>query len=245
MTIQPQYIIESARKLRSLGDFDASYDLVRENLGQYPEYQALVWQHQGVFWSNIHAGNVTLTRRNSRDASFLENLWSDTDFRQRFHRQAPDLPPRQQLEQLLDKESLSLLGESTALHWVIRNTLGLPQGILSLTEISLQHRRAEVLLGLVSGAPAGVGASAMLMLFQVFFRVMKFNKLASLVYADNLHAFKSTVHLGFQFEGTLKRHMRDPRSGEYVDIHQLGLLEPDAFNETNQKLMRRLLSPKI
>ena len=40
-------------------------------------------------------------------------------------------------------------------------------------------------------------------------------------------------------------HMRDPRSGEYVDMHQLGLLEPDAFNETNQKLMRRLLSPKI
>jgi hypothetical protein len=37
-------------KLRSLGNFDASYDLVRENLGQNPEYQALVWQHQAVFW---------------------------------------------------------------------------------------------------------------------------------------------------------------------------------------------------
>ena len=245
MTLNQKYIIDAAKKLRSLGNFDAAYNLIRDNFGRSRENQHIIWQHQPLFWSDIHAGNVILTRRNSQDASFLENLWCDASFRQRFHRQAPDLPPRQQLEHLLDREFLSVLGDSTALHWVVRNSLGLPNGIMSLTEISLQHRRAEVLLGLLPEAPIGTAAAAMLMLFQFFFRVMKFNKLVSLVYADNPHAFKSTLHLGFRMEGTLRRHMRDPQSGEYLDMHQLGLLEIDAFHERNKKLMLRLLSPRM
>lgn len=244
MSERVQYIIDSARRYRAEGKFGASFDYAKAELAGRPQHQHLVWQHQPFFWSDMHAGGLTLRRRNARDAGFLEALWADTGFRRRFHRQAPDLLPRDGLERLLQQEFLSLLGESAALHWVVWCRRGIPRGILSITEVSMQHRRAEVLLGLTPHTPAGVCAAAMLMLFQFYFRVMRFNKLCALVYADNGHALQSTLHLGFRLEGTLRSHMRDPQTGQYADLHQLGLLETDAFSEANSRLSRRLLGPR-
>jgi len=242
MAINIEYITELARKARSEGNFEHGFNVIRSQLSHSPEHDALVWQHHPFFWSKINCGNFSLTRRNSSDADFIESLWTDANFRRRFHRQAADLPPRVQLEKLLRREFLSLIGESKALHWIVRDKLGLAQGLLSLTDISMQHRRAEVLLGLSPEVPFGTAAAAMLMLFQFYFRAMKFHKLVSMIYTDNYHALKSTVHLGFRIEGTLRGHMLDPRSGHYVDMYQLGLLENEALGIANQKLMRRVLT---
>ena len=240
-----RHIIELARQARLEGNFEYGFNIMKGELSKFPEHEALVWQHQPFFWSNIHAGNYSLTRRDSSDADFIESLWGDTNFRRRFHRQAVDLPPRVQLEKLLRGEFLSLIGESKALHWIIRDKIGQAQGLLSLTEISMQHRRAEVLLGLSPKAPVGMAAAAIFMLFQFFFRAMKFFKLVSMIYTDNDIALRTTVHLGFRIEGMLRGHMLDPASGHYVDMYQLGLLENEAFGLTNQRLMRRLLTKRL
>ena len=240
-----RHIIELARQARLEGNFEYGFNIMKGELSKFPEHEALVWQHQTFFWSNIHAGNYSLTRRDSSDADFVESLWGDTNFRRRFHRQAVDLPPRVQLEKLLRGEFLSLIGESKALHWIIRDKIGQAQGLLSLTEISMQHRRAEVLLGLSPKAPVGTAAAAIFMLFQFFFRAMKFFKLVSMIYTDNDLALRTTVHLGFRIEGMLRGHMLDPASGHYVDMYQLGLLENEAFGLTNQRLMRRLLTKRL
>ncbi len=85
----------------------------------------------------------------------------------------------------------------------------------------------------------------MLIVFQFFFRAMKFYKLVSMIYTDNDIALKSTVHLGFRIEGLLRGHMLDPASGHYVDMYQLGLLEHEAFSVANQRLMSRMLSQRL
>ena len=90
-----------------------------------------------------------------------------------------------------------------------------------------------------------MAAAAIFMLFQFFFRAMKFFKLVSMIYTDNDLALRTTVHLGFRIEGMLRGHMLDPASGHYVDMYQLGLLEKEAFGLTNQRLMGRLLTKRL
>ena len=107
-----RHIIELARQARLEGNFEYGFNIMKGELSKFPEHEALVWQHQTFFWSNIHAGSYSLTRRDSSDADFVESLWGDSNFRRRFHRQAVDLPPRVQLEKLLRGEFLSLIGES-------------------------------------------------------------------------------------------------------------------------------------
>jgi hypothetical protein len=50
--------------------------------------------------------------------------------------------------------------------------------------------------------------------------------------------------LGFKEEGNLKHHLRDPRTGAYVSIKQLGLFAEDAFSSGNAALTRRLLGAR-
>jgi len=92
-------------------------------------------------------------------------------------------------------------------------------------------------------APLGLSASAMLMLYEFYFKFMKFNKLISFVYKDNPMSLKSTLHLGFEVEGELLEHNLDPETGKYLDVIQLGLNRSGAFSQANKRLARRLLSP--
>ena len=82
----------------------------------------------------------------------------------------------------------------------------------------------------------------MLILFQFYFKAMKFNKLYSFVYEDNPHSLKGTLHLGFKVEGRLRKHALDPKSGNHLDLIQTGLLAEDAFTPQTERLMRRLLT---
>lgn len=159
-----------------------------------------------------------------------------------FHRLAPPLPTSDlELAAALEREFTSPIERCPAAHWVVRSPTGTPFGLLSLTDVSLQHRRAEVLLGVLPEAPFAIVTTAMLLLFQFFFRVVRFNKLYSLVFTDNSHSLKSTLHLGFRQEGLLAQHILDPDSQTFVDLIQTGLLAQDAFSPGNLRLMRKLL----
>lgn len=232
-----------ARNLRANRLFQDAYQLVVDETNKLQGFKGLAWEHQPIFWSDIEAGICKLTRRNGSDATFIEELWRNQDFVHSFHRHAAEIPQtKKELEGILEQEFISTMGESKALHWIVRGKNSEPWGILSLTEISLTHKRAEVMLGVLPGAPNGLSTAAMLILFQFFFKAMKFNKLYSFVYDDNMHSLKGTLHLGFREEGRLRKHVIDPKSGDYVDLVQTGLLSEDAFNSTTKRLMQRLLS---
>jgi RimJ/RimL family protein N-acetyltransferase len=139
---------------------------------------------------------------------------------------------------------ISILFESGALHWVVRDAHRQPWGLLSLCDVSLTHQRAEILIGMRPNSPIGLTVSAMLMLHEFYFKFMKFNKLVSFVYKDNPKSFKSTLHLGFVVEGELHQHNLDPETGQFIDVMQLGLNKGQAFSQSNQRLAQRLLRQK-
>lgn len=236
-------VLEKSRTLRLERKFDLAFDHIRNaSTDAQPELYPLIWQHNPIFWKDISAGVCTLTRRRGEDARFMRELWASSDFIYRFHRHAPKLPASDiDLQRILNHEMSSLVSETRAIHWIVRDHLGTPWGLLSLNEISIAHRRGEVLLGIKPGGPSGIAAAAVLILFQFYFQLMQFNKLVSLIHLDNARALKFAMHLGFVKEGFLRRHVHDPRTGQFVDMVQLGLLKEDAFHSGNQRLMQRLL----
>jgi RimJ/RimL family protein N-acetyltransferase len=238
-----QAVHTQARDLRTQRKFQEAYQFVVDKTHELQGLKGFAWENQPIFWNDIAAGMCKLTRRNASDAPFIQELWREKDFLYSFHRHATDLPKTKgELEKILEREFISTMGASKSLHWIVRDKRSQPWGILSLTDISLAHKRAEVLLGVLPGAPTGLSVSAMLILFYFFFKVMKFNKLYSLVYDDNMHSLKGTLHLGFREEGRLRKHVVDPKSGKYVDLVQTGLLVEDAFNPRTKRLMQRLFS---
>lgn len=235
-------LIKKAKQLHTDKLHKDAYDLLVANLDQR-KFKNFLFENHPIWWSQISAGLVKLTRRSSLDSEFLKRVWNDEKFLYRFHRHANKLPDSpNQLDALLEKEYLSLLSESNSIHWIVKDNSGTPWGLLSLTSISLKHKRAEVLLGVLDGAPTGLSVSAMLILFQFFFRAIKFNKLTSFVYADNPHSLRGTLHLGFREEGRLIKHSYDPESNQFIDMIQTGLLSEEAFTEKNKRLMDRLLT---
>ena len=238
-----QNLLSATLQMRLNGEIEESFKLCQKMLSGQNQFSEILWQHQPVFWSTITAGICILTRRHSEDAGFVQKLWSDQSFIHSFHRHASELPPSlESLQNILQNEYAALIDQSHALHWIIRDKHHSPWGILSLTDISLPSKKAEVLIGVLPNAPVGLSTAAMLILFQFYFKVMKFNKLYTLIYEDNPQSLKSTLHLGFQIEGHLRQEIIDPDSGQLVDLIRTGLLAEEAFTPSNLKLMKKLLS---
>jgi len=230
------------RELRSQRKHQDAFELLSANLDSIRD-QNLLFENHPIWWAEINAGICQLSRRSGKDLNFIRTIWDQQDFIYSFHRHANRLPSdNDKLIQLLEKEYLSLVSESHAIHWIVKDRQGKPWGLLSITNISLIHKRAEVLFGVLDGAPIRLTTAAMLMLFQFFFKAIKFNKLMTFVYDDNPHSLKGTLNIGFKEEGRFKKHVIDPRSNQYVDLIQTGLLAEDAFTENNIRLMKRLLS---
>lgn len=240
--MQPSELLAEARRLHKLHQHEAAFDLVKAQLDP-DKYSHFLFGNHPIWWSEMSAGICKLSRRTSADLDFIRLVWMKGDFIYRFNRQVNPLPAENdRLARILDNEFSSPISQSQAIHWIVKDKKGKPWGLLSLTEISLAHKRAEVLLGVIDGAPQGLSAAAMLMLFHFYFKGINFNKLTSFVYQDNFHSLKGTLHLGFKEEGRLRRHLIDPRSNDYVDLIQTGLLAEDAFTEKNKRLIKRLLT---
>jgi hypothetical protein len=237
-----QTILEQSLLLRREKNFQQAFDYVSSEIDPDSPHASVIWQHNPIFWSDISAGSCVLTRRNSGDHAFLREIFSEPGFGRSFHRNTNALPDdTSKLQKILDEEMTSILSETRALHWVIRDTSRKAWGLLSLCEVSLTHKRSEVLMGMLPHAPTGLSASAMLILYEFYFKFMKFNKLISFIYKDNPNSLKSTLHLGFKLEGELLEHNLDPEIGRFVDVIQLGLNRSRAFSQANQRLAQRLL----
>lgn len=237
-----QILLEHSLLLRRQKKFQQAFEYVSKEIDSDSPHAAVIWQHNPIFWSDVSAGSCVLTRRNSGDHAFLREIFSEPDFGRSFHRNSNLLPDDTlRLQKILDEEMASILSETRAMHWVIRDASRKAWGLLSLCEVSLTHKRSEVLMGMLPHAPLGLSVSAMLMLYEFYFKFMKFNKLISFVYKDNPNSLKSTLHLGFELEGDLLEHNLDPETGHFVDVIQLGLSRNRAFSQANQRLAQRLL----
>lgn len=241
--VKYKLVIEKLLNLRAEGKFDEAYQFALNNFIEHQNYHQIVLDSNPIFWRDIKTGGAILTRRNEKDIKFMRTLWSDKEFMLKFHRLMPQLPESdKELSHVLNLEYSSGLTETKAIHWIVRDSKLSPWGLVTITDISILNKRAEVLIGILPNAPLGLSVASMLIVFEFYFKLMKFNKLISYVYEDNSHALNGALHLGFKVEGKFINHVLDPESRNYVNLYVLGLFEKDAFNASNSSLMKRLLA---
>jgi RimJ/RimL family protein N-acetyltransferase len=163
-----------------------------------------------------------------------------------FNRFARPLPVSDaELGALLARERASLITDSRAVHWTIETLDARKVGILSLVDVALSNRRAEVLIGIKEFPYSGIAVEAMLLGIEFGFGMMRLNKIYSLIYAGNETSLRNTVHLGFEVEGHLREHVVDPRTKKPVDLIQTGLLRSDLGKRVLARLSRRLLGREL
>jgi RimJ/RimL family protein N-acetyltransferase len=237
-------ILNEATNLRKLGKITEAYQYVESNLSH--SQNTPLWVHHPIFWKEMRAGSCVLQKRSQKDIQFLYALWKEPQFIERFNCLAPPLPKDpEDLKKILEKEHYSTIDESKEFHWIVRCKNNHRYGLLSLMDISLTHKKAEVLFGLLPQTPLGIAPTAMYILFKFFFEILNFNKLYTYVAVNNQHSLKGTLHLGFKNEGLLKSEIFDPISKSYVDLIRTGINKQEALLSLQSPLAKRLLSRSI
>lgn len=229
-------------ELRIDKSFVEAHQLIQRLAETDPSLNAWVWMHHPALWQELHCGRCMLKRRSGQDVDFIRQLWSNAVFMRQFHRLAHSLPEdSEKLTRILDEEHAALIGESGALHWVIHDKSRQAVGLLSILDIHTQHKRGEVLVGVLPGH-YGVAPAAMLCAAQFFFKVMRFHKLVALVHEDNNLSLQSAKSFGFKLEGVLRDHIWDSTTRRFCNMLELGLLEHDLLQGKKPTLAKRLLS---
>lgn len=240
----PATVLSAARTLWLEDHRDEALSLVARALKAQPAASSLrlaSFAYGRAFQQPIKGRRLDLIRRGAQDAAFLRKAWSDRAFMDNFHRQASALPQDDgQLVALLERERRATLLDARNLHWTMVTPTGDRIGMASLVEIALQHGRAELVVG-APGQQLGAALEATLLLLEFAFGAMRLHKVSSVVYGENRHALRSTLHLGFTPEGVLRDHMRDPATGQFVALHLSALFRPQFLSETNQRLAQRVL----
>lgn len=113
-------------------------------------------------------------------------------------------------------------------HWIIELTPSAqPVGLLSLSEIDLQHRRCSWAYYIAEPAARGIGLAKTLEcnLCDHVFDVLDLNKLCCEVLAFNDKVVELHKRFGSQVEGVRRQHIR--KHGEFHDVVVMGLLRAD------------------
>lgn len=183
-------------------------------------------------WDQVLQGNgLRLRRITQADGNFVRQLRQDRVFQRAFH-------AFQQPSEAAIKEDLALWAQhpldSRQLVWLVERLDGAqPLGLVCLVDLIAQFARAELLVGFPGDVPNTVSLIATLLAMEHAFTQLGLDKLTSVVYGDNPHAQKSTLHLGFSSEGLLRSSVVKPGSKERTDVHVNGLLFDEFMNNGN------------
>lgn len=235
-------LTEHLRQLRRSGRFDTARALLASALARRndPALQHLAWQHEAFWWQPLPGRSVRLERRGPGDLALVRRCWADRDFMRRFHRSAAPLPASDDaLREALQREATAIPGEAHALHWTV-HAGGQAWGFVSVTEIVLPQRRAELLVGVLPGCSARVSVEASHLALAFLARRAGIERLTAHFYPDNTHAIASARSLGFEIEGVLRGYLREP-DGSRSDLVVAGLLLDASFFERTARLRQRLL----
>lgn len=239
------------RHLRMQGQFEQARAVITKAAQTLPAFapsaRQLLQAHDDIWWAQPTGRRCRLRRRGPGDAAFIRQLWADRHFVQHFNPGAAPLPADDTgLQRVLAHEFTALAGQSRTLHWTIETLTGHVFGVLSLVDLSFQHRRAELLIGVQLPPYIGAAAEATLLAIDCAFDVFKLNKLTALVPAYNTASLASSAHMGFVHEGVLRQHLMDPRSQQPIDLVNMALLRTDvAAAQAQQRVRRKLLGPGL
>ena len=237
--------------LRSQGKLAEARALIERAAVALPSFatnaRRLLQAHDDLWWAQPSGRRCRLRRRGPGDLAFIRALWGNAAFVRQFNPGAAPLPADDAaLQRVLGSEFAALVTQTRSLHWTIESLAGVPFGVLSLVDLNLVHRRAELLVGVHQAPYAGAATEATLLAIDYAFEALHLNKLVALVGADNAASLAASKHIGFVHEGLLRQHIYDARSHQPIDLAHMALLQGDAAaGLTQQRVRRKLLGPAL
>lgn len=244
---EPGYagLIQTAAQCESQGDYARAHALLQQCerllLSQSQSERDLVrvrsglWRLAPLWWSNFQHGDMVLRRCRADDADFFRHCFSDRFFSNQFNRQQPwsgDLT-----KALHDSGRLPPL-QSGLLMWVVESLRHGPVGLASMSSIDARNMRTELSVGFPGETLPTQALKTTLMMLHFALVLMPFNKVYGYIYADNPHALKNGLHLGFTHEGRIREHFHIPGHG-FVSVDLLGLTRSQLHGDARLKTLAK------
>ena len=255
--------IKAIDELFKQKNFLRAHDLIQLALTDF-------WNHPGLLdrlfivdrqWNlPLISNKIHLLIPETNDFQFLQQCYGNNHFMEQF---LPMGRKSQSNEAILNtlKHNKFPVAQCRAMHRIIKKSQAIDQGesssqycenlkpigLVSLVNIQIAHRRAELLMGFPNESDRQfVSSVVILLIFDFAFNRIGLQKLTSLVLANNTHSQRSTEAIGFLREGFKKKHFRHPKSREWLDCYENGLIEEDfRANPIIARLSERVLKRNI
>lgn len=169
---------------------------------------------------------IILRNPEKSDAKILQKWYLDKDFRYLY-----DAYNDVSLDGIIEEiESSSSLKDphATKINFIIcRKKDELPIGVACIRNISRQHGNAELVfaIGDKDKRLAGYGVDLLIVLLDLVFYELGFNKCYIKIHKNNTLALNSSLNFGFVQEACLRKH--EFLEGVYLDLVILGLLKEE------------------
>lgn len=252
------------RKLLAGRDFSRAEAAAKVALAQFPQnlvLQDLAFALDQRWHAEVECQRYRLRATRPADLPFFQACFADCEFMDKFH----PVTSRQRSPEAL-KQSLAVLPypvvQVRAVHRVIESTCDVPanseiaycaltpsiHGLISLVDIDVTNRRAEMVIGvpLLTDRGNGIALTAGLLLFDFAFNHVGLKKVTSVIIGDNPHSHKSTLAGGFVQEASRKQHIRAPGTTTWLNSAEYGIVDEDfRKNVRLSRLSKRLLDRDI
>ncbi len=244
-------------------NFQYAHDLIQLALADFQNHPGLLdrlFIVDGRWNLPLISNRIHLLIPETNDFQFLQQCYENNDFMEQF---LPMGRKNQRNEAILDalKHNKFPVAQFRATHRIIKKSQAIDQdepsspycenlkpiGLVSLVDIQIAHRRAELLMGFPNESDRQFASSVVILLiFDFAFNQIGLQKLTSLVLANNTHSQRSTEAIGFLREGFKKKHFCHPKSREWLDCYENGLVEEDfRANPIIARLSKRILKRDI
>lgn len=194
------------------------------------------WKY-APFWRSAATGSsLSLAPWATRHADFLTAARQDKKFKNKYH--MFQKPGKAAVLKDIEQAQQSPV-DSRQIQWVIERRDGTPLGLAALVDIDFRSSRAEGLIGFPEKQSSFVAIEASWLILEFVFCTLQLNRLYAYVYGENPYALSYISNLGFQHEGVLREHVRNPETGQLMDLHLSALLRKEFLSSPKNHLIAK------
>ncbi|NLT96169.1 MAG: GNAT family N-acetyltransferase [Clostridia bacterium] len=169
---------------------------------------------------------IVMRQPQIKDAAILQKWYMDKEFRQMYDAYS-SISLYNILQEIRESGTFDDPNVTRVNFIVTQKRDDLPIGVASIRNINRQNGNAEIVFGIGEKDKrlAGYGVDMMIVLLDIIFYHLDFEKCYLLVHDNNELGLNSAVNFGFKAEGRLRKHSFI--EGKYVDLWILGLLKEE------------------
>ena len=167
---------------------------------------------------------IVLRQLCEKDAELMLEWMHDPDTQKGFQKNMLDMSLEDARKFCREAKPESDLQQGESMHLAIANDENEYLGTISLKNINMKYRSAELAISLRKKARGkGIAAEAVKLLFKKGFEQIGLHRIYLTVLADNTAAIRLYEKCGFTYEGELRDHIL--KDGKYISWKLYGILE--------------------